>query len=286
MNDLRLSERESKTLDEAALFFKDPGTVMKGLNWMGKPIEAAQAMLPARAQEVIHRATEVAVKKALVAALTTLPKQGHHEMTMPSEADVKASGWLHKGLATASGVAGGLFGLAALPVELPITTLVLLRGIADQARLQGHRLDDPETQLECLMVFAMGTPSDKDDKVTSGYFTSRLAFTQLITQAGSLTAGLTAKEILTAIDKGTVPVLVRLISKVAEAFQIRITQKAVSESLPVLGAVGGGALNYAFSQYFVAAAKYHFAIRAMEKTHGLDQVQDELRLRMSRNANT
>jgi hypothetical protein len=45
-----------------------------------------------------------------------------------------ASQLLHKALATASGAAGGAFGLAALPFELPVSTIIMLRSIADIAR--------------------------------------------------------------------------------------------------------------------------------------------------------
>lgn len=274
----RLSALESKTLDEAAVFFQDPGLMIQGLNFIGQPIEALQRRLPPKAQDMIRRASEGAIRKALGVALTTLPKEG----AAATAERARGSDWLHRGLATVTGAAGGAFGLAAIPVELPLTTVLLLRGIADQARWAGLDLNDPETRLECIMVFAMGSPSEKDDALNSSYFASRLAFSQLIQQAGAAAVGLSAKDLLNAIDKGTMPVLVRLITKVAETFQVRITQKAVSEVLPVIGAVGGGALNYAFAQYFVTAAKYHFAVRAMEQRHGAAPVQDELRLRMAR----
>jgi hypothetical protein len=37
-----------------------------------------------------------------------------------------ASSYLHKALAAASGAVGGSFGLAALPIELPISTVAAL----------------------------------------------------------------------------------------------------------------------------------------------------------------
>jgi hypothetical protein len=41
---------------------------------------------------------------------------------------------LHRALVTASGAVGETFGLAALPVELPASTVIMLRSIADIAR--------------------------------------------------------------------------------------------------------------------------------------------------------
>jgi hypothetical protein len=55
----------------------------------------------------------------------------------------KASRLLHKALATAS---GGAFGLASLPIELPVSTIIMLRSIADIARSEGE--NRPESNLE------------------------------------------------------------------------------------------------------------------------------------------
>lgn len=273
-----LTAHENEVLDEAAVFFQDPGLLIQGLNWIGQPIETLQNRLPPKARDLIQKATEAAIQKALGVALTTLPQ----DVPAGAEHRARQSEWWHRGLATVAGAAGGAFGLAAIPIELPVTTVLILRGIADQARWSGMDLSDPAVQLECLMIFAMGSPSEKDDALNSSYFTSRLAFTQLIRQAGAATAGLSAKDLLRALDRGALPSVAKLAAKVAETFQIRVSQKAVSEAVPVLGALGGGALNYAFSQYFLTAAKYHFAIRQMEAQYGADIVQSELRARMAR----
>ena len=54
------------------------------------------------------------------------------------------------------GSAGGAFGLAALPFELPVSTIIMLRSIADIARSEGEDLSDPDTALSCVQVFALG----------------------------------------------------------------------------------------------------------------------------------
>ena len=63
---------------------------------------------------------------------------------------------LHKALATASGAAGGAFGLSTLPIEMPVSTIIILRSIADIARSEGENLSDPEAALSCVQVFALG----------------------------------------------------------------------------------------------------------------------------------
>ena len=49
-----------------------------------------------------------------------------------ADKNLGASGLLHKALVTTSGAVGGSFGLAALPIELPISTIIMLRSIGGQ----------------------------------------------------------------------------------------------------------------------------------------------------------
>jgi hypothetical protein len=80
------------------------------------------------------------------------------------------SSYLHKVLAATSGAVGGSLGLAALPIELPISTVIMLRSIGDIARAEGEDLQDPETALSCLQVFALGGSKGELDAANSGYF--------------------------------------------------------------------------------------------------------------------
>ncbi|MGE0763815.1 MAG: EcsC family protein [Bdellovibrionales bacterium] len=273
-----LSPSENELIQDAAVFFTNPGALAKSLSWIGRPIEAAHDKLPARVKTAIGAASEKAIKKALQAALVSLPKEELRSST--PQASMKSS-WLHQGAATAAGAVGGLLGLVALPVELPLTTVLILRGILDQARLHGHDIHDTETRLECLLIFSLGTPNRADDAANSAYFATRIAFSQLVQKLAGTATGLSAKEILLSLKSGASPLLAKLIQQVAEAFQIRVTQKFIAESVPIAGAVGGGLLNYAFCEFFVKAAKYHFALRALEKKHGLEFIQGRLQEQMN-----
>ena len=81
-----------------------------------------------------------------------------------------ASSYLDKAFAATSGAVGGSFGLAALPIELPISTVIMLRSIGDIARAEGEDLHDPETALNCLQVFALGGPKGEVDAANRGYW--------------------------------------------------------------------------------------------------------------------
>lgn len=76
--------------------------------------------------------------------------------------------WFHKALVTGSGIAGGAVGLASLPVELPISTTIILRSIADIARNEGHDVSLLEVKLACLEVLAFGGKSGRDEASGEG----------------------------------------------------------------------------------------------------------------------
>ena len=83
---------------------------------LGKPVELVGDVLPTSARRVIATATSKALQAALKVALRTMPRSHH-----------AGSQFFHKVLATASGAAGGAFGLATLPVELPLPQHVTAR---------------------------------------------------------------------------------------------------------------------------------------------------------------
>src|SRR5207237_1121662 len=128
------------------------------------------------ASKAVAAATTKALNVALAVALRTMEKEPK-----------AASRLLHKALAAASGAVGGGFGLAALPVELPISTIMLLRSIAAIARSEGEQL--------------------------------------------------------------------------------------AAQAVPVIGALGGAAVNYAFIDHFQEVARAHFVVRRLERRYGKSAVR-------------
>ena len=131
-------------LRRAVRSLEQPGLAARLTNMVGKPIELIGDVLPASASHVIATATSKGLEAALKVALRTMQRTPH-----------AGSQLLHKALATASGAAGGAFGLATLPIELPVSTIIMLRSIADIARSEGEDLSDPEVALSCVQVFAL-----------------------------------------------------------------------------------------------------------------------------------
>lgn len=276
MSESPLSSDDLQFLQDAAMFFADPGLIAKSLAWAGTPAESLQKRIPEKGRIAISAMTERAIRKAIRVAVRTIPTQRE---VVNREKESRLSSRLHRGLASFTGALGGVFGLASLAIELPITTVLILRGISDQARLYGHDLNDLEIRLECLMVFTIGVPETealadpamKEGKSIHRYFMTRAAFVGVLRESAAIAGALTTKNLVSG------PTLSKLVAKMAEKFQVRVSQKFLAESVPLLGAVGGGALNYAFTDFFVTAARYHFGIRALEKKHGEKLIQDYLK---------
>jgi hypothetical protein len=224
---------------------------------VGKPIELLGYALPTSTRHVIATATSKALQAALKVALRTMPRS-----------DYAGSQFMHQALATASGAAGGAFGLAMLPVELPISTIIMLRSIAEIARNEGEDLSDPESALSCIQVFALGGRAGSADASESGYFAVRAMLAKSVTEAARFIAE------RGFIEEGA-PVLVRFTTLVASRFGLVLSQKFAAQALPVVGALGGASVNYVFIKHFQEVAQGHFTVRRLERVYGKDVVRAE-----------
>ena len=61
----------------------------------------------------------------------------------------------------------------------------------------------------------------------------------------------------------------------ASRFGVVVTQKVAAQALPVFGALGGAAVNYAFMEHFQEMARGHFTVRRLERVYGKNVVQTE-----------
>jgi hypothetical protein len=221
----------------------------------GRPLEILGSALPAAVSHTVSRAAEAALKVALRAALTTLPREGR-----------TGGRRFNTFLAATSGAVGGALGLATLPLELPLSTTLMLRAIAGIAREEGEDLENPEAALACLQVFALGGRTPADDLAQSGYFAVRSALAKSVSEAARLVAerGL--------MDEGA-PALVRLAAQIASRFGFVVSQKVAAGAVPVVGAIGGAAVNAAFMAHFQAIGRAHFVVRRLERIYGREPVR-------------
>jgi hypothetical protein len=252
---LCIQEEDVYALRAAVAALEHPGLAARLAEIAGKPIELLGRALPETASKAVTAATTKGLNAALAVALRTMRNEPK-----------AASGLLHKALVATSGAVGGSFGLAVLPIELPISTIIMLRSICDVARSEGEDLTNPETALSCLQVFALSGLRGEADAAESGYFAVR---------------GLLAKSVAEAarfiVDRGVfaegAPVLVRFIAQIASRFGVVVTQKLAAQAVPVIGALGGAAVNYAFIDHFQEIARAHFVVRRLERRCGKDTVR-------------
>jgi hypothetical protein len=263
MNDEgELTPEDAESLRSAKQLLEHPGYAARLSALVGTPIENAVAKLPEAWASAIDELAGSALERALALAM----------LTVDPSAEKQASNRLHKLMVAASGAAGGAFGLASLAVELPISTTLMLRSIADVARSEGERLEDPQAKLACVSVFALGSDkSASDDGTNTGYFIARSSLSRSISEAAQHIArqGVTSKG---------APALVRFVGKVGARYGVQVTQKAAAQLVPVLGAAGGAAINVTFMDHFQNIARGHFTIRRLERRYGAETVRNRYEL--------
>ena len=254
-----ITDAEIEELKSAKLLLESPGLAAKISSFVGTPIEKGFALLPKQWNTVVNDATRKAIETALKVALWTMS-------VGKAAANSAPSNWWHKLAAGASGAAGGAFGLAALSIELPVSTTIMLRSIADIARSEGEDVKAADAQLECVQVLALGGNSKGDDGAEIGYFAARAAMAKAVSEAA---AHLAAQ----GITQHGSPALVRLIAQIASRFSIVVSEKAAAQAVPVVGAIGGAVINTLFIDHFQDMARGHFIVRRLERLHGADEIK-------------
>jgi hypothetical protein len=229
---------------------------------VGAPITASLKMLPDSAEGVIHAAIDKSLKVALEVALKTLGDESAEPRRKPSLLR-------HKLLAGISGAAGGALGGATVAAELPVSTVLILRSVADIARSEGEDLRQLESRMACLEVFALdpGRSSDIDDDTEVGYFAVRAAMAKQIKDASQFI-------VRHGLADTTAPPLVRLIAQIGKRFGVVVSEKLAAQAIPIIGAVGGALINSYFIDHYQDLARAHFTIRRLERTHGAALVRE------------
>ena len=252
-----LASKDFADLKRAKQLLENPGLAAKMSSALGSPIEKSVAMLPKRVQQGIYKASEAAMMKALDVAVKSL---GDSKMR-------PAQSRLHTVAAATSGAVGGAFGLFALSIELPVSTTIMLRSIADIAKSEGENIQHIDTKLACLTVFALGSEkSAKDNAAESGYFAARAAMAGAVSEATKFLAE-------KGFSKTGAPALVRLVSLISGRFGIVVSEKAAAQAIPIIGAVAGGLINTLFIGHFQDMARGHFIVRRLEKIYGAEPVR-------------
>lgn len=254
---MNISEAHIEELKSAVQLLENPGIAAKITNLIGMPIEKGMKFLPDDWNKKIGEVTQKALMKAANVAIFSIN-------SAPRE--LSSDKWHKLGVAV-TGSIGGFLGLPAMIIELPVSTTIMLRSIAEIARREGEHINDPLTKLACLEVFALGGRNKSDDTSESGYFVVRAALARSVSEAAQFAA---AK----SLTGESAPALIRFIVNIAQRFSIQVTEKAAAQAIPVLGAAGGAIINTLFIDHFQDMAKGHFVVRRLEAIYGKEVVRD------------
>ncbi|UHL65458.1 EcsC family protein [Paralcaligenes sp. KSB-10] len=257
-----LTAQETDDLRKAVRLLEEPGLGIKIANYVGKPLALGVDRLPRNWQRKIGEYTKKSLLRVTDAAIFTMDARKIQKASWDSS---------HKIAATLAGAAGGVLGLAGLAVELPLSTTVMLRSIADIARSEGEDLSRPESRLACIEVFALGGRSKDDDAAESAYFMVRTGLSQALAAAADYVAAAKAGEL--AGKAAAAPLVGQFIEKVASRFSGQVADKVLAQAIPVLGALMGGGVNYIFIDHFQDMARGHFIVRRLEQRYGKAFVQ-------------
>lgn len=257
----------------------------------GQPLEEGLRRLPQGWQEKVRDVTRSALLKGMDLAVITINPQGARQ----------SSELFHKGLVSASGVIGGLFGLPALLVELPVSTTLMLRSIADIARSEGHDLAQAEVKLSCLEVLALGGVKENEPPAapppaseapasesssppesapappppppvtlpdTSGgnYWTVRDALKPPFLEAA------TYMGVRGAIQATAAPIL-GFITAVGTRFSALVIHQIAAKTIPAISAATGSLVNLLFMDHFQNMARGHFIVKRLEAKYGSAEIR-------------
>ena len=259
---MKLSKADTAALNEAYQRLENPSLVIQLSSAAGMPVEAVLKTLARRVPESVVEAVRQSSQKSLHYVMSNTTR------SLKDQVLVSASPRLHQAAVMATGAVGGLFGVHALVIELPITTSIMFRSIVDIARAEGEMPRDSDTLLNAMQVFAMGSGmSDKDDAAETSYYGVRLALSAAVSNAMEQLA-------IHGLNKASSPAVLRLVSSIASRFGIVVTQKTMAQALPVVGALGGATINTMFIHHYQEMARGHFTVRRLERKYGVETIRE------------
>ncbi len=185
----------------------------------------------------MHAVAETALKRAFDIAVLRLEESGEQVRSRQ----------LARPLVMISGAVGGFVGVGGFVADAAVTTLAIMREVARIAQDEGEALDDPETRAACLQVFALTPGSAGEEEYDMGYLSARM-----VLQGRPLTM---------------------LMGEVASRFGVTLSRKFALQAVPLVGAIGGAAVNAAFLSHYRELARAHFTVRRMERAFGPDAVR-------------
>ena len=245
-----LNPRDELALQRAVAILEGKSFVARLTEITGQPLTQLMKRLP----KVVSGQINNAVRKTLYQALDVALYKMDSGFPEPPPAMFQAVSGLTGGVS-------GFFGMGALALELPVTTTLMLRSIAGIAVRHGEQLSQPASRLACLEVFALGPQRKHGVSGETSYYATRAFLARTVSQAAQ---ALLERQ----VTGSSTPVIVDLITSIGSRFGVVVSEKFAAGSIPVVGAIGGAAVNLAFMQHFQQLARAHFVIRQLERRYG------------------
>jgi EcsC protein family len=245
-----LSPPHQRALHRAFVQLERQNFAARLADYAGQPLDRVMRMMPQAASRSFNRTIEAAILQCLNLAIRSIDQSAKRPPATR----------LSSLMAGINGGVSGFFGFVALPIELPLTTTLMLRSIADTARHYGEDLSQLEARLACVEVFALGTQTPQR-RMDVGYFATRTLLSKL---AGDASAALIERGAVSA----STPVVNSLISEIVSRFGVIASERFAASAIPVLGALGGATVNLIFMSHFQRVAQGHFTIRRLERLYG------------------
>ncbi len=152
------------------------------------------------------------------------------------ETGKRSLGLMYRLMATGSGLVTGAAGLPGVLADIPASTLLVLRSIADLARAQGHDIRDPAIQALCIEALAFGGPTDEDDDADLAFWSARAA----------------------------APVIADLVIDIAGRFGSRLLAVLPARAVPMISVIVAGAINWHFTGFFQNMAAVLLELKPIE----------------------
>jgi hypothetical protein len=241
-----LSNADRARLAEAARILLDArGVVIRTSEWLGARLHGVGRRFAEFGPHLLGEDWEARYRVLVEGALDSAYRLG--TLGLHAASTQRPRRRAARLLAAATGGASGLIGIPGIAADLPVTTCLMMRSIAEIARAHGEDLTSVETRQACIEVFAFGGPEIADEDIDIAWWTIR----------GSL-------------SHASIALLIR---QVAARFGAVLSQKYLTQTVPLIGAAAGSTLNYVFMDYYQRMARVHFTLRELERRHDPDAVR-------------
>ncbi|NRD18666.1 EcsC family protein [Winogradskyella eckloniae] len=267
---ISISPEDKILLSNAKSSMHNLSWAIRNINKVGNTVETGVKFVPKKVLLKVQKITESVLLKIIQANLLTIQK--NKKFSKPSKKT-------YKGIVTSTGAISGFFGAstgfgtAIFASEVTLTTKFLMRTIMDIARSEGEDIYTLEGQMACLQVFALGGESNNDDDLDASYYTTRLTLNSAINNVSASGIKVTLDNLAKGAGVLGSNAIGSFLSNIASRLSLFISEKFVAQAVPLIGALGGGGLNYVFVDHFQKMATAHFTIRRLERKYGENNIK-------------